>query len=115
MQSDRDEKQAHDPSAPAGEFRRGVKEPDVVDTGVIGGASLAGWIIAGAIGVVVGLLVALVPSFGIPWWGGVIIGFFVGITAGGFVLARLGIETVSDEAYGNIPKTRGGSRGFRPR
>jgi hypothetical protein len=115
MRTDREEKNATDPSTPPGEFRHGVKDADLTETGVVAGVSIFGFVIAGVIGVIVGLLAALVPAFGIPWWGGVVIGFFVGITLGGFVFARFGLEAVSDESYGNIPKTRGGSRRYHPR
>jgi hypothetical protein len=115
MRTDRDEKKATDPSTPPGEFRYGVKDPDAAETEVVAGVSIFGLVLAAVIGVVVGLLAALVPAFGIPWWGGVVIGFFVGATLGGFVFARLGLETVSDEPYGNIPKTRNDSQRYHPR
>lgn len=114
MRTDREEKKATDPSTPPGEFRRGVKEPDVAETETVAGVSMVGWVLAGLIGVGVGLVAALVPAFGIPWWGGVLIGFFVGITLGGLVFARFALESVSEESFGNIPKTRDRTR-FRPR
>jgi hypothetical protein len=114
MRTDREEKKATDPSTPPGEYRHGVKDPDVAETETVFGASMLGWVIAGTIGVVVGLLAALVPAFGIAWWGGVAIGALVGITVGGLVFARLALEGVSEESFGNIPKTRERPR-FRPR
>jgi hypothetical protein len=113
MRSDRELKNVTDPSTPPGEFRHGVKDPDAAETELVAGVSLLGFVLAGVIGVAVGVLAALVPAFGIPWWGGVIIGFFVGMTLGGFVFARLGLESVSDEPFGNIPKTRRDTRGYR--
>lgn len=114
-QTDREEKKATDPSTPPGEYRRGVKDPDVAETEIVAGVSFLGLAVAGAIGVAVGLLAALVPAFGIPWWGGVVIGALVGITLGGLVFARLALESVSDESFGNIPKTREPKIRERPR
>ena len=108
MQTDREQKQAHDPVTPAGHEQEAIQERDADDASFLTGATLAGLMVAGLIGLGVGLVVALVPGIGLDWWGGVIIGVLVGIVIGAFVVGRLALRSVDDEAHGNTPKLRTG-------
>jgi MFS family permease len=98
------------PDDRAGHVERGY---DRRDGRFVGGISLAGMLLAGAVGAAIGALVMLLID-GDLWWAGAAIGFFTGGVIGGLVPARFALEGLEREVRPPA-ETKTPDAGGRPR